>query len=90
MIPRFLIAFLLLGFSALELLADGPADNQVEKIRPVPPPGIEVPAQVRESLNVALEPLKKSIEELSASKDPRIQSQLPDAEFFYRAVSLAL
>lgn len=90
MIPRFLIALLLLGSSALELLADGPADNQVEKIRPVPPPGIEVPAEVRESLNAALEPLKMSIEELSASKDPRIQSQLPDAEIFYRAVSLAL
>ncbi|MFN9464106.1 MAG: prolyl oligopeptidase family serine peptidase [Planctomycetota bacterium] len=90
MIPRFLIVLLLLGSSALELWADGPADNQVEKIRPVPPPGIEVPAEVRESLSAALEPLKKSIEELSASKDPRIQSQLPDAEIFYRAVSLAL
>ncbi|MFM7974005.1 MAG: hypothetical protein ACKO8U_02965, partial [Pirellula sp.] len=90
MIPRFLIVLLLLGSPALDVLADGPADNQVEKIRPVPPPGIEVPAQVRESLTAALEPLKKSIEELSLSKDPRIQSDLPDAEIFYRAVSLAL
>ena len=52
---------------------DGPADNQVENIRPVPPVGIEVPAEVRESLIQLLEPLKKSIEELSQSKDPRVQ-----------------
>ncbi|MFM8400369.1 MAG: hypothetical protein ACKOAH_21270, partial [Pirellula sp.] len=64
---RFLMVLLLLGSPALDVLADGPADNQVEKIRPVPPPGIEVPAQVRESLTAALEPLKKSIEELSLS-----------------------
>jgi hypothetical protein len=72
------------------VLADGPADNQVETIRPIPPTGIEVPAEVRESLTKALEPLRKSIEELGQSKDPRIQKELPDAEIFYRAVSLAL
>jgi hypothetical protein len=80
----------LLGTLTCRLLGDGPADNQVENIRPIPPVGIEVPAEVRESLTKALEPLKKSIDELSQSKDPRIQSQLPDAEIFYRAVSLAL
>ncbi|MFN5102404.1 MAG: prolyl oligopeptidase family serine peptidase, partial [Planctomycetota bacterium] len=80
----------LLGTLTCRLLGDGPADNQVENIRPIPPVGIEVPAEVRESLSKALEPLKKSIDELSQSKDPRIQSQLPDAEIFYRAVSLAL
>jgi hypothetical protein len=87
---RFLMVFFLVGSSGLAVFADGPADNQVEKIRPVPPLGIDVPAEVRESLSAALEPLRKSIEELSQSKDPRVQSQLPDAEIFYRAVSLAL
>ncbi|MCY3007597.1 MAG: hypothetical protein NTV29_16680, partial [Planctomycetota bacterium] len=78
--------FVLMGFG----LADGPADNQVASIRPVPPPGIEVPAEVRESLSKSLEVLKKSIEELSASKEARVQKYLPDVEIFHRAVSLAL
>lgn len=87
---RFFVAFLGLLSSVNSGLADGPADNQVQNIRPVPPLGIDVPAEIRESLSKALEPLKKSIDELSQSKDPRIQNQLPDAEIFYRAVSLAL
>lgn len=82
--------FGLMGFGASRSLADGPADNQVASIRPVPPPGIEVPAEVRESLSRSLEVLKKSIEELSASKEARIQKYLPDVEIFHRAVSLAL
>jgi hypothetical protein len=89
-VRRILVGLVLIGSCIRGAFADGPADNQIENIRAVPPPGIEVPAEVRESLSKALEPLKKSIEELSASKDPRIQSQLPDAEIFHRAVSLAL
>jgi hypothetical protein len=61
-----------LGIGSCPSLADGPADNQVATIRPVPPPGIEVPAEVRESLTKSLEVLKKSIEELSASKAARV------------------
>ena len=49
--------FGLMGFGASRSLADGPADNQVASIRPVPPPGIEVPAEVRESLSKSLEVL---------------------------------
>ncbi len=79
-----------LGIGACPSLADGPADNQVATIRSVPPPGIEVPAEVRESLTKSLEVLKKSIEELSASKEARVQRYLPDVEIFHRAVSLAL
>ena len=82
--------FVLMGFGASRSLADGPADNQVASIRPVPPPGSEVPAEVRESLSKSLEVLKKSIEELSASKEARVQKYLPDVEIFHRAVSLAL
>jgi len=36
--------------SGHRVFADGPADNKVENIRPIPPLGIEVPAEVRESL----------------------------------------
>ena len=82
--------FGLMGFGASRSLADGPADNQVASIRPVPPPGIEVPAEVRESLSKSLEVLKNSIEELSASKEARVQKYVPDVEIFHRAVSLAL
>jgi hypothetical protein len=84
------VAWLIWVAIAVDVRADGPADNQIENIRPIPPVGIEIPAQIRESLTKALEPLKKSIDELSQLKDPLTQGFLPDAEIFYRAVSLAL
>lgn len=70
--------------------ADGPADNEVATIRPIPPPGIEVPADVRTRLTAALAPLREAVTELAASKDPFIQKHLPDAEIFARAVAIAL
>ena len=70
--------------------ADGPADNQAEKVRPVPPPGIEVPEGEREDLEDGLKKLKAAIDELSQKKDARTQELLADVMIYHKAVSDAL
>jgi len=59
--------------SGHRVFADGPADNKVENIRPIPPLGIEVPAEVRESLVQGLASLQQAVEELRKDKHPRVQ-----------------
>ncbi|MFM2216919.1 MAG: hypothetical protein RL240_1237 [Planctomycetota bacterium] len=76
--------------SGHRVFADGPADNKVENIRPIPPLGIEVPAEVRESLVQGLASLQQAVEELRKDKHPRVQAYLPDVEIFSRAVEIAL
>lgn len=96
---RTIAANLLLGSSVLLGLgclsctltfADGPADNKVENIRPIPPLGIEVPAEVREGIVQALAPLQQAVEQLRKDKNPIAQKYLPDVEIFSRAVEIAL
>ncbi|MEW6156104.1 MAG: prolyl oligopeptidase family serine peptidase [Verrucomicrobiota bacterium] len=76
----------------LPLLADGPADNLADKVRPVPPPGISVPAAERVEIESELAALGRQIEELRAGlKDkPKMLSFLPDVEIFHKAVQVAL
>ena len=76
-------------FSGL-LQADGPADNMAEKVRPVPPLGIEVPEDERDDLEDGLKKLKTAIDELTASKDARTKELLPDVQIYHKAVSDAL
>ncbi|MFN7732297.1 MAG: hypothetical protein ACK5OB_10345 [Pirellula sp.] len=78
------------ALSLAALRADGPADNQVANVRPVPPPGIEIPDDKRQALQVKLKELDASVRELESSKDPLIQKYLPDVLIFQRAVALAL
>lgn len=83
----------LLGLGCLSCtltFADGPADNKVENIRPIPPLGIEVPAEVREGIVQALAPLQQAVEQLRKDKNPIAQKYLPDVEIFSRAVEIAL
>ena len=60
--------------------ADGPADNRPDKVRPVPPPGIEVSRADREELEQGLAVIGESLKHLADRKDPRIQRLLPDVE----------
>lgn len=69
---------------------DGPADNQPQNVRPIPPPGIAIPPESRDALEASLKQLEAKIETLRGSKDPNIQRYLPDVEIFPRAVSIAL
>ncbi len=56
----------------------------------LPPPGIEVPAGDRAEFERSLATLESAIQELSASKDAKVKSLLPDVEIFSRAVGSAL
>ena len=46
---------------AVVVRADGPADNQVAKVRPVPPPGISLRADDRQTLQAGVDELGKQI-----------------------------
>lgn len=72
--------------------ADGPQDNLAEKVRPVPPPGIAVPAEVRKDLQAGVEALGKRIEQLKTElkAKPDLLALLPDVQIYHRAVSEAL
>ena len=67
---QFVLALTLLA--TLSLRADGPSDNVADKVRPVPPPGIEVPADDRSKLEQGVVDLGKSLENLRASKNLRV------------------
>lgn len=70
--------------------ADGPADNNPETVRPVPPPGIEVPAEQRAELEKRLAELQTAIDKLRTAKSPLAGDALPDLEIYRRAVAEAL
>ena len=65
--------------------ADGPKDNVPSNVRPIPPPGIEVPADKKAKLEAGLAELKLLIDSLR-QKDAYARDLLPDVEIFYRAV----
>ncbi|HEX4592614.1 MAG TPA: hypothetical protein VH120_22005, partial [Gemmataceae bacterium] len=68
--------------------ADGPADNVVEKVRPVPPKGIAVPDDLRTELRAGCDELAKAIDGLrmSLARKPELLALLPDIEVFHKAV----
>ncbi|HEY6227096.1 MAG TPA: hypothetical protein VI282_08245 [Verrucomicrobiae bacterium] len=59
---RHLFALALLLLITTIVRADGPGDNLADKVRPVPPPGIEVPAEDRTKFEQGLAELGKSLE----------------------------
>lgn len=86
-----LVACGLVGFASAGLArADGPADNKAANVRPIPPPGIEIPADKRQALENQLQSLSQEIERLRGNKDPFVLRYLPDIVIFERAVSIAL
>ncbi len=80
------VAFLALRSTS----ADGPADNDPAKVKPIPPAGIEVPEGERDDLEDGLKKLKTAIDELAQKKDARTQELLPDVMIYHKAVNDAL
>ena len=77
--------------SVLFVLADGPEDNIAEKVRPVPPEGVMVPAEVRADLQKGVDDLGKQIATLKKSLAGKpIAELLPDVEIFHNSVRYAL
>lgn len=72
--------------------ADGPGDNQVQSVRPVPPPGISIDPAVRQELEAGLKALEAQVKRLQekASKDSFTARYLPDVEIYSRGLRLAL
>lgn len=80
--------FCIAGFA----YADGPADNDPNKVRPVPAPGIKVPADTFTELKKGVVELGKEIESLrqDLAKKPALLELLPDVQIFYNSVYYAL
>ena len=74
---------------AVPVFADGPKDNLVDNVRQIPPPGIDVPAEVRKELTDGAAALKRRIDAIQKSSDPA-KALIPDVEIFWRAVDGAL
>ncbi len=83
-----LSTFLILCLLSAPARGDGPADNQSDNVRPIPPVGIEVPAEKIQSLQAGLKKLRAQLDALKPS--PTVSDYLPDAEVCYKAVHDAL
>lgn len=85
---RLVAPLLVLPLLSTCLLADGPAD----KVRPIPPPGIAVPEEVRTDLVGRVERLSAELDGLrrSLADKPASLALLPDIEIFHKAVDWAL
>ena len=77
---------------ASALSADGPADNQAEKVRRVPPPGIVIPDDVRKELGDGVAKLGAEIDALRSglATKPVALALLPDVQIFHKSVGWAL
>ena len=86
------ILSIVLAALSVSLPADGPKDNIPEKVRPIPPPGIEVPESIRKDLEVGTERLWERIAELGPAlkKNPDRLELIPDVEIYHKAVDWAL
>ena len=90
------VRFLRPLFACLSIFAMLPSIASAQRItglggppKQVPPAGIEVPAADRAELERGLAALDSAIKDLSASKDARVKSLLPDVQIFQRAVNTA-
>ncbi|WP_020472051.1 prolyl oligopeptidase family serine peptidase [Zavarzinella formosa] len=90
---RWICFLLLFGSLGLTAMADGPADNVAEKVRPVPPtPKDPVPPEEMIELQKGVSALGAEIEGLkTALKDkPELLALLPDVIVYYKGVHDAL
>jgi predicted esterase len=79
-----LLPLLALGV-AKDGLGDGPGDNIPDKVRPVPPPGVELGETDRKALENELGALAQEITRLK--KRAALAAPVADVEIFYRAVA---
>ena len=89
--PR-LLPFLLGVVISISAFADGPADNQADKVRRVPPPGVIIAATDRAELKEGADQLAKDLDALrnELKSKPTFLELLPDAQIYHKAVSWAL
>ena len=88
LLPLLSLAMALTGL----VRADGPADNLADRVRPVPPKGIAVPAADRAALQAGVDELGKEIESVREAlrRKPDLLGLLPDVQIYHNAVRYAL
>lgn len=71
---------------------DGPKDNLPDKVRPIPPQGIAVPAEDRAALEAGIQQLGQEIAGLRTALKgkPALLALLPDVQIYHNAVRYAL
>lgn len=91
MISRVLLVLAVLA-GLLTSLADGPADNRVDQVRRIPPPGIPIPDETRRELSDGVARLGEEIRSLrlALTQQPGRLALLPDVQIFHKAVDWAL
>jgi pimeloyl-ACP methyl ester carboxylesterase len=74
------------------LAADGPQDNDPQKVKPIPPPGMQLAAADRTELAEGVLALGNEIDELRTAlkEKPAGLELLPDVQIYYNAVRYAL
>ena len=72
--------------------ADGPSDNAVDKVRPVPPKGISLADADRSALQAGVDGLGNEIDALreALKAKPDLLALLPDVQIYHNAVRYAL
>jgi dienelactone hydrolase len=78
--------------AAVLAVADGPSDNKPDNVRPVPPPGSNLPESDRADLQTATDNLGKEIDSLkkTLAGKPDLLALLPDVQIYHNAVRYAL
>lgn len=88
----FLVRSITFLATATSLLADGPSDNQADKVRRVPPPGVTIQDADRAELTEGVAKLGLEITALRGElkSKPALLDLLPDVEIYHKAVDWAL
>lgn len=86
---RLALFLCLLGLSAFAVTAQ---QNNTEQVRPIPPPGIAVPAADRVELETSIAALGQEIEALRVElkSKPALLELLPDVQIYHNAARYAL
>jgi dienelactone hydrolase len=89
---RIRITLLILGLFTLSALAVTAQQNNADQVRPIPPPGIAVPAADRAELEASIAALGKEIEALRVElkSKPALLGLLPDVQIYFNAARYAL
>ncbi|HEV8541911.1 MAG TPA: prolyl oligopeptidase family serine peptidase [Verrucomicrobiae bacterium] len=85
------ISALMVFLAGAIVFGDGPSDNIVDQVRPVPPPGLPIPEADRADLTAGLEKLRGEINRIAGQTNRgSLRTLLPDVQIFYNAVDFAL
>lgn len=89
---RIRLAFILFCLAGLSTLAVTAQQNSADQVRPIPPPGIAVPAADRTELEASIAALGQEIEALRTElkSKPALLELLPDVQMYHNAARYAL